>query len=133
MFTLRTVVIAELSDIEGILGLDYLEDNKAVIDLWRDVFTLEMGILASSGECKRIRFYVLCYLPTLTMLLVMWSQCWETFWHRVMLFVLLSYPCHTRVLLGIARSVVFIIPRLLLYFALDSCTKFDFQIVIYRW
>ena len=40
-----------------------------------------------------------------------------------MLFFLLLYSFHTRVLFGNARSVVFIIPRLLLYFALDSCTK----------
>ena len=33
MFTTRTVVIAELGDIEGILGLDYLEDNKAIFDI----------------------------------------------------------------------------------------------------
>ena len=33
MFTTRTVVIAELGDIEGILGLDYLEDNKAMFDI----------------------------------------------------------------------------------------------------
>ena len=33
MFTTRTVVIAELADIEGILGLDYLEDNKAMFDI----------------------------------------------------------------------------------------------------
>ena len=44
------------------------------------------------------------------------------------LVVLVFYSC----LLGIAREVVFIIPRLFLYFALDSCTKFDFHIVIYR-
>ena len=33
MFSTRTVVIAELGDIEGILGLDYLEDNKAMFDI----------------------------------------------------------------------------------------------------
>ena len=33
MFTTRTVVIAELGDIEGILGLDYLEENKAIFDI----------------------------------------------------------------------------------------------------
>ena len=48
------------------------------------------------------------------------------------LFVLLLCSCRTRFLLGIARSVAFIIPRLLLYFVFDSGTKFDFQIVIYR-
>ena len=48
------------------------------------------------------------------------------------LVILVSYSFDTRVLLGIARSVVFIIPRLLLYFVFDSCTKWNFQIVIYR-
>ena len=33
MFTTRTVVIAELGDIEGILGLDYLEENKYMFDI----------------------------------------------------------------------------------------------------
>ena len=46
------------------------------------------------------------------------------------------FSCCTRFILvfrsDIARSVVFIIPRLLLYFALDSCTKLNFQIVIFR-
>ena len=49
-----------------------------------------------------------------------------------MLFVFLLYSFRTRVLFCIARSVVFVIPRLLLYFVLDSCTKFIYQIVIYR-
>ena len=29
----RTVVIADLGGMEGILGLDFLEDNKALIDV----------------------------------------------------------------------------------------------------
>ena len=37
-----------------------------------------------------------------------------------------------RVLLGIALSVVFIISKLILYFALDSCTKLDCHTVTYR-
>ena len=41
------------------------------------------------------------------------------------LVVLVFYSCF-------ARGVVFIIPRLFLNFALDSCTKFDFNIEIYR-
>ena len=68
-----------------------------------------------------------CYPPTFRMLLAMWSRCWETLWHRVICSL---FSCRTRVLLGIARSVVFIIPRLVLYFVLDSSIKFDLQIVI---
>ena len=36
----------------------------------------------------------LCYPPTFTMLLAMWSRCWESLWHAICsLVILVSYSC----------------------------------------